>query len=73
MVKPFSAGSIAASAAVLQGCDGNFLPDGTSQALLLAYARELLGLHLRWLDFLPSPWVQLEPMELQFILQAVCF
>lgn len=71
--KPFSGGSIAASAAILQGCNGNFLPAGTSQALLLACASELLGLHLRWLDFLPSPWVQIEPTELRFILQAVCF
>lgn len=62
--KPFSGGSIAAGAAVLQGCDGNFLPAGTSQALLLDCARELFGLHLHWLDSLPSSWVQIGPMEL---------
>lgn len=43
--KPFSGGRIAAGAAILQGCDGNFLPAGASQALFLACARELLGLH----------------------------
>lgn len=59
--EPFSGGSIAAGAAVLQGCDGNFLPAGTSQALLLVCARELLGLHFHQLYFLPSPWVQIGP------------
>lgn len=62
--KPFSGGSIAAEATVLQGCDGKFLPAGTSQALVLACARELVGLHFHWLDFLPSPWVQIGLMEL---------
>ena len=71
--KPLSGGSITAGAAVLQGCDGNFLPAGASQALLLACARELVGLHFHWLDFLPSAWVQIGPMELRLILQAVHF
>lgn len=62
--EPFSGGSIAVSAAILQGSDGNFLPAGTLQALLLACARGLLGLCSHWLDFLPSPWVQIGPMEL---------
>lgn len=62
--EPFSGGSIAVSAAILQGCDGNFLPAGTSQALLLPCARELLGLCSHCLDFFPSPWVQIGPIEL---------
>lgn len=66
--KPFSGGSTAAGAAVLQGSDRNFLPAGTSQALLLACARDLLGLQFHWLDFLPSPWLQTGLMELQLIL-----
>lgn len=71
--KPFSGGSIAAGAAILQGCDRNFLPAGTSQALLLACARELLGLHFRWLDFFPSPWIgDLQTCHLSFRQSVSC-
>lgn len=34
--KPFSGGSIAACAMILQGCDGNFLPAGAPQASALS-------------------------------------
>lgn len=71
--EPFSGGSIAVSAAILWGCDRNFLPAGTSHALLSACARELLGLCSHCLDFLPSPWVQTGQIELRFILQTICF
>lgn len=49
--KPSSDGSIATGAAILQACDGNFLPAGASQAPLLACAK-LVALHFQWLHFL---------------------
>lgn len=51
--KPSSDASIAAGAAVLWACDGNFPPAGASQAPLSACAKDLVALRVQWLHFLP--------------------